>query len=772
MIWNYPFKDKTVNVKPESSPAFNRHPASCASRLLHFTFNFQLSTFNFNLSTFYFKLLPFTFFLLILALPLMAGGNGRISGTVRSLPTGEPLPGTNILLKGTLMGAASDLGGEFYILNVPPGEYTLQVLNIGYQALEQQITLRPDSFVTLDISLEPKAIRSPEIVVTGARRTIRKIDSPVTIATISAEDIVFRNPATVEDILPYESGTQMIDGQISMRGSSGYARGAGSRVLVLVDGFPAMSFDNGTIYWDAVPAQNIERIEILKGPGSALYGSSAMGGVVNIITKTIDPGVHSDVSFGGGIYSKPAEERQIWTDRPMLMEEWRASHSRYFGNLGVALSIGRNSSTGYQENGWYDRGIFNTELNYTFSQNRQIRSRIYLILDQHGSFTEWKSPFQPFHTPPNTVNDEIKTHKLQWSTQYSCIRSPSQSRLLRLNVFDTRFDNDLYNNTTSSRSRTVNPEFQINLRPGRRHYISSGLDVKFHDVAADIWGDHRGFEAAVYFQDEVTLAGFFNVTLGARWDLNRVDDQDYNSQLNPKLGATLDITKHLVLRSSLGWAFRAPSMAEMFIDAQQYIFSVKPNPDLRPETSIASEIGLYWQSRIFNLDMAIFSSDYEDLIEPVMDIDQKIQFRNVTAARIQGFEVSADWSWQFIPATGKISYTYIDPRDLTADDVLAYRHRHSLVISEQLALSRQLYVGFDYRYLSRMERVQLYDENPLTGADQRVPVKLLSAFCRFSMDSALQINLSVENMLQYYYVVIERNMGPVRLIKLRVDYRF
>jgi len=541
--------------------------------------NFRLSRRDSSGENFLLRLSTFIFFILPFSGLLAAGGNGNISGTVRSSATGDPLPGTNILLQGTLLGAASDLGGEFRIQNVPPGDYTVEVLNIGYQAIEQQLTLYPDSVVTLDIRLKAKAIRSPEIVVTGSRRAMRKIDSPVTITTISAEDVAFRNPATVEDILPYESGVQMLDGQVSMRGSSGYARGAGSRVVVLVDGFPAMSYDNGTIYWDAVPAQNIERIEILKGPGSALYGSSAMGGVVNIITKLLDPGKHTNVSFGGGIYSKPSDKFQVWSDRPMLMEEWRASHSRSFGELSVALAVGRHSSTGYHENGWYDRSILNTEFDYTISQNRLIRSRVYLILDKHGSFTEWKSPFQPYHTPSNTNADEITTHKLQWSTQYSCIRSPAQSRLLRLNIFDTRFDNDLYNNTTFSQSRTVNPEFQINLRPGRRHYISSGLDLKLHNVTADIWGNHKGLEAAAYFQDEVTLASFLNVTLGARWDLNRVDDNDYSNQLNPKIGAALDITKHLVLRSSLGRAYRAPSMAEMFIDARQYIFTVKPNPD-------------------------------------------------------------------------------------------------------------------------------------------------------------------------------------------------
>ena len=715
-------------------------------------------------------------FLLIhfsLSAAFAASVNGRISGVVHSAVNGDPLPGTNILIEGTLMGAASDMGGQFSIPNVPPGVYNLDILNIGYQPLKLSVTVAADSNSLLTIDMEPKSIRSPEIVVTGARRTTRKIDSPVTIATISAEDIAFRNPTTVEDILPCESGVQLLDGQLSMRGSSGYARGAGSRVVVLVDGFPAMSFDNGTIYWDAVPAQNIERIEILKGPGSALYGSSAMGGVVNIITKPISSEQESRVSYGGGIYSKPGDAAQAWSDKSMLVEEWRVGHSRFLGPLGVSLSVGRSNSNGYHENGWYERTLLNSRFIYSLSQSRSLQSRIFLVLDEHGSFTEWKSPFQPFHTPVNTRNDKVNTYKLQWSTLYSRIVSPAQSRLVRLNIFNTRFDNDLYNNRTHSHARTVNPEFQINLRPGQRHYISSGFDLKFHTVDADIWGDHSGFEGAVYFQDELTIAGFLNVTLGGRGDLSRIDDGDFRYQINPKFGATIDISKHLVLRASLGRGYRAPSMAEMFIDSRQYIFEVKPNPGLRPETSIASEVGLYWQGKTMTLDMALFNSHYADLIEPILDPDdQKIQFRNVTEARIRGFEITADWNWRFIPATGKISYTYIDPQDLSADDVLAYRHRHSLVVSQQAMLSKNVTAGVDYRYLSRMERVQLYDENPVTGADQRVPIPLVGVFCRYSMDSALQIHFSIENLFKYRYVIIERNMGAPRLVKLRVDYHF
>jgi len=713
-------------------------------------------------------------FILVISISIsLLADNGRISGVIVAEESYQPLPGANIILVGTLLGAAADLDGGFTIENVPPGDYILEVLNIGYQSVRQSVTVQSGERVEVRIVLPTKVLKSPEIVVTGARRAVRKADSPVTIATISAEQISLRNPTTMEDVLPYESGVQIIDGQINIRGSSGYARGAGTRVSVLVDGFPAISFDNGTIYWEAIPAQDIERVEILKGPGSALYGSSALGGVVNIITKRIPSGTHTKASLSEGIYSKPSDEMQVWTSQPMTLGEYRLTHSRSFGKLKLAAGLAQNNSRGYYQNGWYHRTILESRVEYSSSQNRQLLSRLYYIFDRHGSFTQWKSPFQPFHTPAGTQNDAIKTSKLQWSTAYSRIVSPRQSQLLRFHLFQTGFDNELYNNTTSSRARTAQSELQIDLRPNRTHYLTTGIDLKLHQVTADIWGNHHGWDAAVYFQDELNCGTKLKLTGGVRGDLHKIDNFTMESQLNPKLGVTLSALPGLTLRASAGRGFRAPAIAELFIESQQYIFYVKPNPDLQPETSIAAEIGAYWQKTWFDFDLAVFSSHYQHLIEPLLDqSDKKIQFRNITEARISGFEVTADWSWQFIPATGTISYTYLDPRDLRADLPLAYRHNHSLVISQQFNLAKLLSCGVDYRYLSKMERVQLYDENPATGADQRVPIHLVGGFCNLIIKPALQLNLSVENLLQYYYVVIERNMGPVRLIKLRLDYSF
>jgi len=711
-------------------------------------------------------------FFLWISVPILAQ-TGRIAGRISSAVNNEPLPGTNVIIRGSLLGAATDLGGEYYIDGVPAGAVTLDALNIGFQPKRKTIIVSPGETVQLDFQLQPKVHKSPEIVVTGARRASRKMDSPVTIATISEDQIRLRNPVTIADVLPYESGVQIIDGQLNIRGSSGYARGAGSRVQILVDGFPAIAFDNGAIYWDAIPAQDVERIEILKGPGSALYGSSAMGGVVNIITRQITSNRKSDVTLGGGIYAKPGDERQAWTDRSMLQEDWRVQHEQRFGRLGFTLGIGQSNSSGYRQNGWYRRTLLNARLEYALPDNRSLMSRILYIHDIHGSFTQWRSPIQPFHTPPNTVDDQVMTNKLQWSTLYNRIVSARHSRQLRLNVFRTSFDNDMASNTGAAMSQTLSGEVQLDYRPGESHYLTAGLDASINQVQADIWGDHRGTDLALFLQDEMNVSALIGLTGGLRWDIHRIDDASIQSKVNPKFGLILKLREQLTLRGSLGWAFRAPVAAEMFIETQQYLFRVKPNPDLQSETSIAGEVGIYWQTYFLTLDAAFFSSHYEQLIEPVLDPDdQRIQFRNITEAVIQGAEITVDWKWPLIPASSRVSYTYIDPRDLTADDVLAYRHPHSLVISEQLIFFDWLSLGIDYRYLSKMERVQLFPENSRTGADQRVPIHLVGGFCNISLQKSLTLNLSVENLFQYRYVMVERNMGPVRLVKLRMNYVF
>lgn len=697
----------------------------------------------------------------------------QLSGIVCDSLSNAPLVGANVILKGTFLGAATDQDGKYSITNIAPGNYQIEVLMIGYRRQFQSLHLRAGEKVSLDFRLAPQVLKTPEIMVTGAKRAIRKADSPVSISAISPTQIAARNPASVDEVLTYDAAVQLIDGQINIRGSSGYTRGAGSRVAMLVDGAPAISFDNGSIYWEAIPVDEIERIEILKGPGSALYGSSAIGGVVNLITRKIPAGKATQLLLGGGFYSQPSQARQQISTSPLLSQYFRLAHRQRFGKLAAQMGVRYNATDGYHQNGWYRRWFLDGKIEYDWTGTQSLVSRIFWVDDVHGSFTQWRDAAHPFHTPLNTIHDRIFSHKLQWSTQYVQVLSSQKSLILRGNYFQTGFRNDLYNNKTHSEARTGSMEAQLDFRPNAKHYFTTGIEGRLNQVEANIWGSHNGYDLALYLQDEVALIPRVQVTGGLRFDTHRTDKRAVESQVNPKLGMVYHLSPLLTLRSSIGWAYRAPAIAEMFIDSRQYIFEVKPNPNLKSEKSFSYEAGCYFQSQRVTVDFALFSTNFKHLIDPVLDpTDNKIHFQNITDARVSGVEISGEFAHPGLPLQSKVSYTYLYPEDLTRDEQLPYRHNHSLVISEQLALTKTLIVGLDYRYLSKINRVQLFPENPVTGADKLVPIKLVSGFCHFSPMPALTFNLSVENLLQYYYVVIERNMGPTRNVRLTAEYTF
>ncbi len=156
----------------------------------------------------------------------------------------------------------------------------------------------------------------------------------------------------LQEALEAAPGVHFIGSQINIRGSTGFTFGAGNKVLLLMDGVPVYASDTGEFNWDMLPPLDVEQIEVLKGAGSTLWGSSALGGVVNIITK--DPSSTGKLMFSTSIgrYDEPAFGEWQWTD-PDRLHYTRAdiSYSRRFKSLGLRLSAGRFVTTGYTELG-------------------------------------------------------------------------------------------------------------------------------------------------------------------------------------------------------------------------------------------------------------------------------------------------------------------------------------------------------------------------------------------------------------------------------------
>ncbi|MFQ6613472.1 MAG: carboxypeptidase regulatory-like domain-containing protein [Fidelibacterota bacterium] len=233
---------------------------------------------------------------------LFGGTTGKLTGVVTDASSGEPLPGCNILITGTDLGAASNVDGAYYILNIPPGTYTVKALMIGYgtQTIEN-VRINVDLTTTLNIRLQVQALEGEEITVV-AEKPLIQMDRTSSEARISSEDMDAMPVNEIWDVIHVQSGvTRDAGGGIHIRG------GRQQEVAYWVDGVSVTdAYDGGLSV--AVDNDAIQELQVISGTFNAEYGQ-AMSGIINLVTK--DGGE----SYRGYFSSYAA---RYTTDDPML----------------------------------------------------------------------------------------------------------------------------------------------------------------------------------------------------------------------------------------------------------------------------------------------------------------------------------------------------------------------------------------------------------------------------------------------------------------------
>ncbi|MDZ7271054.1 MAG: TonB-dependent receptor [candidate division KSB1 bacterium] len=690
------------------------------------------------------------------AAPATAQRYGSIAGTVLSAQTRQPIPGASVMLEGTLLGAATDARGNFLLPRVPPGRYSVKASMIGFAIVSKpNVEVRAGERTELVILMEETIIEAPSVVVTASKRYQEIADSPVSVSVVSQARLNQIGEFNLEQILQYAPGVNFMGSQVNIRGSSGYSHGAGTRVLYLVDGVPILPGDSGDIKWDLISPGQIDHIEIVKGAGSALYGSSAMGGVINIITKEPTPRPVTQVRLLGGFYDQPAYPEWRWTDRLLHFNETSISHSRRFDGGELMIAGGRTESLGYRENGNLLRYNLTAKLGWRISPQVHLALTSNWNGSEYGSSFMWQSQNHPLQAPEAAVGDKVKSWKANFNAVYRHALSEKVGLKGRLSYFRNRWENFFHDNNDYSSAEKVGFEVQSDFLPGRGHALTAGVEGTFDRVQSTMFDNHEAYNLAFYAQDEFKLPWRFQLTVGGRFDLSHIDIGIDDQQLSPKVGLVWKARQGTTLRLSSGRGFRAPSVAERFTDVVVSGLRVVPNLNLRAESAWSHEIGVNHQcTRYLLADLAFFHSQYRDLIEPEPDASGTVRFVNVTEARIRGLEVNLQaslWRGRLTPA---LSYTFLEPWDLTDDDYLAYRARHLLTATVSVSYG-PLRVGADYRYVSRLERVKVYPR------DQRVPQKVTDVRLGYRLLGA-EIGFDVANLFNYNYTQVERTLMPIR----------
>ncbi len=218
------------------------------------------------------------------------GKGAVISGTITDSNTNDPLIGANVVLENTTYGIATDVDGFYRLADIPMGDYNIVVLYIGYETVKKTITVKPDESYTYSFSVIPSAIQLQETVVTGVKRKEKITEAPASVEIISTRDI---RRETTSNIGSYLKGLKGVDYTasgvdnyaISIRG---FNSSFSSRLLTLTDGRVANIPALRVINYSAIPqsTEDVENIEVVLGPSTALYGANAHSGVISITSKS------------------------------------------------------------------------------------------------------------------------------------------------------------------------------------------------------------------------------------------------------------------------------------------------------------------------------------------------------------------------------------------------------------------------------------------------------------------------------------------------------
>lgn len=205
---------------------------------------------------------------------------GEVEGLVR-ITTGEPLRNVNVMLLGTTQGASTNEEGTFVIRNIAPGEYTIAFRHLGFGTQEKKIRVIAGTTTTVTIFLEETILPLATVVVTGTRTEKTLENVPIVTAVVPRRELQLSGGTDLRSILAEQTGL----GLVNDHGTGVQVQGFDpSYTLILIDGEPMIGRTAGTLELSRLSIGNVERIEIVKGPSSSLYGSEALAGVINVIT--------------------------------------------------------------------------------------------------------------------------------------------------------------------------------------------------------------------------------------------------------------------------------------------------------------------------------------------------------------------------------------------------------------------------------------------------------------------------------------------------------
>jgi outer membrane receptor for ferrienterochelin and colicins len=692
--------------------------------------------------------------LLYVASLFVSQNPSRIYGTIKDIDTGEPLAGANICLAGTSSGAAADQHGRFDCsLSRPAGSYTLVASYIGYHDYRREITLPLKDDLKLEISLKESAIRMDQIVVTGTRSERMLKHSPVTTQVINAKKIEESGATDLAEVLQRVTGVAVASNTLGTGTSTVELQGFGSNhVLVMVDGVKMIGRVRGELDISQISTGQIERVEIVKGATSTLYGSEAMGGVINIITKKPQNPLDINTSTQIGSYGK-------------------LNTSLDFG--GIAGGWMQNGSFDYRHSSGYDLDKTNPAWNGTafnkYQGNYMLKKNITedINIQTIVNFFREDQHMVADQDFENIVNNKYLSGRIALEDKFK----ENLRFTLGLEYANSNHDQDkkvrrsgfIVNENPTIEERIKGEllfDWDIFHEMGDiTHKINGGYSFETEDIETDrITGNGKKSNALhnVFVQDEIKISEL-TLSPGLRVDMHSV----YGTHLSPKLSIMLSPAYNIRLRASYGHGFRAPSFKELYWDYLSTIgYRVEGNPDLQPEKSESINIGAeFWTEKDYHSRLNFFYNKINNLIDfqfrELLDGVSRYTMANVSGAQTWGVE----WDMEYYPVDWfetSLGYYFLDSRNDINNLPLQLKPRHRANLS------------FAFKFFSNIKlttTAQIYSRQFYFSTDDPQDTEknwiegytLLHADLGFPVIEQIHINLGIKNITDYVNI----DWGPL-----------
>ena len=729
------------------------------------------SPFRHKHSGIFYRCLAFLF-LTLFAVPAIAdSASGRIIGRIVDAATGQPLPGANVSVEGTLLGAGSDEDGLYIIDNVPAGSWKIRVDYIGYSARKATISVKADQQVTADFSLKASAVLFDQVVITGSRRAENLSEAANSVDVLPASEITKRNYLRMTDALQQLPSVDLLSETISVRGGTSYSLLdlGGSRVLMLIDDVPMLTSDMGRANWDFLPVTELERAEVLKGAASVLYGSGGASAVVNLISRkpTVKPHFAFRASYG--VYDDPSVAQWKWTDKTLYFYRTDASYSQTIGPVGLRFSLSRHFTTGYRESNKLSRTYFTTRPIINFGDGSKLSLFFAYNRDERELFFFWKDQN---HALENQFTGlDVAVNGYLFSAVYNKPFSPTFLTTARFSL-NSQLLGLPFNLTDQFKPALgFSGELRASWLPTQKHDVSLGVDYRRDVTEATVYGKRTADGFSPYLQDTWKLTRALQMNAGLRYDVYMLSlkggESTTENQLSPKFGLSYELFNNTTLHTSIGRGFRVPTIMERFTEYHQD-FTLLKNPDLQPERSTLFDIGVRQRfGDKISAEISGFVSHYEQLIEMVeltgvSEFGLIFQFRNCPSAQIRGLEsqVKVQLFDNRLNLLWNGTYMHAESRGddpvcrLSKGDPLPYRPKYSLYFSPSYTLG-PLTLETEYRYISRFDNVFIFKNF------ERVAQETLNLNARLHWKQFM-LMFQVKNATNHNHAVIAQNIAEIR----------